>query len=140
MKKLICLVALAAVLLFVGCPSPAGGGSSQDPIVGTWNFASATVTSSVTGTTVSVSLADLGLLSDVFTFKSDKTFVEVVTAVGGATTSVSGTWTASASGYTGTATTTSGSSQTLSGTVVGGSLTITEIVGTDTRVTVYTKS
>lgn len=135
MKKSICLVGLAAVVLFVGCPSPAGGGASQDPIVGTWNFASATVTSSITGTTVSVSLADLGLLSDVFTVKSDKTFVEVLTAVGGATTSVSGTWTATTSGYTGTA-----NGITLSATVVGGSLTITEIVGPDTRVTVYTKS
>ncbi|MGA2612044.1 MAG: hypothetical protein ABSG38_01150 [Spirochaetia bacterium] len=135
MKKSICLVALAAVLLFVGCPSPAGGGSSQDPIVGTWNFASATVTSSITGTTVSVSLADLGLLSDVFTVKSDKTFVETLTAIGGATTSISGTWTATTSGYTGTA-----NGITLSATVVSGSLTITEIVGTDTRVTVYTKS
>jgi hypothetical protein len=94
MRKLLLLVVpLAGILAVSGCSNPSS--SSQDPVVGTWNLTSITVSG------VPTPLNAFGVTSFVLTISANNTWsgVEVPFPVAAATNS-SGTWSLSGSTYT----------------------------------------
>jgi hypothetical protein len=86
------VLAVAIVLLIVGCQSPTS--TSQDPIIGTWNLQSMTMN----GVTISVTPGS-SALSAQYIFTSANTWTDTATT-SGITASNAGTWSVSGGIYT----------------------------------------